>query len=75
MDRGYQICLLTNLNRTRFTEQYFLHVKRCVALHPLGEEGHKPTFFPNPRCGVYKSKWKGAIEGEWEHPSSTASHQ
>jgi hypothetical protein len=21
------------------------------------------------------SKWKGAIEGDWEHPSITASHQ
>jgi len=25
--------------------------------------------------GVGSSEWQGAIEGDWEHPSSTASHQ
>jgi len=25
--------------------------------------------------GVGSSKWQGAIEGDWENPSSTASHQ
>ena len=25
--------------------------------------------------GVGSSKWQGAVEGDWEYPSSTASHQ
>jgi hypothetical protein len=25
--------------------------------------------------GGGSSEWQGAIEGDWEHPSSTASHQ
>jgi len=34
----------------------------------------KNTKTTNYCRGVGSSEWQGAIEGDWEHPSSTASH-
>jgi len=44
----------------------------CVLVTPIAAKSQKQQTNVG---GVGSSKWQGAIEGDWEHPSSTASHQ
>jgi len=60
-------------------DHHMMHIvlfQEKVSLQCKGERlAYKIVRRVNASDKSVSTKWQGALEGDWEHPSSTASHQ